>query len=422
MTSVIRAATWLAAIFSMAAVLVPSQAVAAPPDPVAFYDAPTDMSGKAPGDVLRSEPMPLPVLRPLVDATGTRIMYRTTDAHGNPAAGTGTVLEPARPWTGPGPRPVVSLAVGTHGIGPQCRPSQLLGVVVDSEPPRTPFAEYETVTLALLLGRGMAVAVTDYLPDSYVISNAEAHAVIDAARAAGRLGLPDVGPTSPVAFWGYSQGGHAVGAAAEQVSSYAPEMNLRGAYVGSAPADLTETLNYAEGTSLTGVNGYVLNSLSTTYPETAPAIDRILDDAGRSMMHATTVQCAAEIALNYGFHRSSEYTVDGSSVPSALAADPIVGPAVSAQRLGDSAPSTPVFAVTGNADEVDPQGMRRLAGQWCAAGARVELLDVPLPKILPGLLIGHVADAATGALGGGLQWLTDRFAGAPAPDNCAAHR
>jgi hypothetical protein len=210
-----------------------------------------------------------------------------------------------------------------------------------------------------------------------------------------------------------------VAAAAEQVAAYAPDLDVRGAYVGSAPVDLTDAFAYADGTSLTGAAGYLLTSLAATYPVTAAPIDRILDDAGRSMMHATADQCTLETALDYGFHHSAEYTADHRPLPGDLAADPVLGPIIADQRLGEPAPAAPVFVVTGNADEVQPADIRRLAGQWCAAGTPVTLMDIPLPKILPGWLIGHSADAAAGEFGGGLQWLTDRFAGRPVSSNCS---
>ena len=54
-----------------------------------------------PGDLIRTEPSRL-VLEPsgqlgAIFATGTRIMYRSTDARGNPIAVTGTYFEPYNP-------------------------------------------------------------------------------------------------------------------------------------------------------------------------------------------------------------------------------------------------------------------------------------------------------------------------------------
>ncbi|MBJ7386937.1 MAG: hypothetical protein JHC55_20875, partial [Mycolicibacterium sp.] len=78
---------------------------------LAFYTPPDPLPPGRPGDVVRSEPSRL-VLEPsgqlgAIMATGTRIMYRSTDARGNPMAVTGTYFEPFNDWPGQGPRPLI---------------------------------------------------------------------------------------------------------------------------------------------------------------------------------------------------------------------------------------------------------------------------------------------------------------------------
>src|SRR5688572_26443286 len=74
----------------------------------AFYTPPDPLPPGQPGDVVRSEPSRL-VLEPsgqlgMIMANGTRIMYRSTDARGNPNVVTGTYFEPHNPWPFGGPR------------------------------------------------------------------------------------------------------------------------------------------------------------------------------------------------------------------------------------------------------------------------------------------------------------------------------
>src|SRR5947208_397328 len=60
------------------------------------------------------------------------LLYRSTSATGKANAVSGTLLVPLTPWT-QGPRPLITYAVGTHGLGDQCAPSQLLARGVEDE-------------------------------------------------------------------------------------------------------------------------------------------------------------------------------------------------------------------------------------------------------------------------------------------------
>ena len=161
---------------------------------------------------------------------------------------TGTYLATTLPWKGLGPRPVAAYAVGTHGQGDHCAPSKLLQELVTYRPPVDVLPEYEIVGIYDLLARGMSV-VTDYYGlgtppiHDYVNRLSEAHAVLDSLRAVQRLPGSDIRQGTPLALFGYSQGGGASAAAAELQASYAPELNIRGACAGAPPANLLAVLN-----------------------------------------------------------------------------------------------------------------------------------------------------------------------------------
>jgi len=94
-----------------------------------FYTPPDPLPPGQPGDLIRTEPSRL-ALEPSGQlgafvGTGTRIMYRSTDAQGKPVAVTGTYIEPDVPWPGNGPRPLLAYATGPYGVGEQCAPSRL---------------------------------------------------------------------------------------------------------------------------------------------------------------------------------------------------------------------------------------------------------------------------------------------------------
>lgn len=141
------------------------------------------------------------------NASVQRIMYKSTDARGRAMAVTGTVLTPTSAWSGPDKRPLISYAVGTQGLADKCAPSRQLAAG----------SEYEGAFLQGLLLRGYGVVITDYeglgTPGvhTYVVRASEAHAVLDAARAAQRLDAAHLPDSGPVGISGYSQGGTRLG-------------------------------------------------------------------------------------------------------------------------------------------------------------------------------------------------------------------
>jgi hypothetical protein len=156
--------------------------------------------------------------------------YRSTSATGEPNAVSGTLLVPPTPWPRGGPRPLITYAVGTHGLGDQCAPSNLLAHGVENE----------SALLAQALTRGWAVVVTDYEglgtpgPHTYAVGQSEGRAVLDAARAAARVPGAGLSPAGPVGVFGYSQGGQAAAWAAELQATYAPSLNVVGVAAGGS--------------------------------------------------------------------------------------------------------------------------------------------------------------------------------------------
>ncbi|RDI30594.1 secretory lipase [Rhodococcus sp. AG1013] len=276
---------WCAAAAAVIGVMVAgAPAAAAPPD---FYLPPPGLPAGPAGDVIRAEPMPL--------------VWQV----GVPNMVTGAYFDPALPWTGPGPRPLVSMAAGTQGQGDQCAPSRTLGDVIRYVSPSETVTSYEMVFVNALLSQGIAVVITDYEglgtpgTHSYVNRASEAHAVLDAARAAMRLPGTALRPHAPVGFWGYSH---------------------------------------------------------QTYPEARELIDSELNDRGRQMLADVQNQCVNETKATYGFQRTEAFTRTGEPLN-------------------------------------------------------------PLPPINPGTGLNHALPYVFG-VPESVTWMTDRFAGRPAPTTC----
>ncbi len=393
-----------------------------------FYIPPSPLPAGAAGDVIRSEPSHLALSVPGIGGTlpgeATRIMYRSTDSNDDANAVTGTYIDPAAPWTGPGPRPLVVLAPGTQGQGDQCAPSKMLNNVITYTPPLGFMVEYEVLAAYSLLSQGYGVVITDYEglgtpgAHTYVNRASEAHAVLDAARAARQLQGTKISGDGPVAAYGYSQGGGAAAAAAEIADEYAPELDLVGTYAGAPPADLKATLEQVDGTILTGVIGYTLNGLLNSDPGLQPIVDENINDAGKAMLNLVANQCVGETILNVGLHRTNEYTKTGEPLSVVLDRLPVAQEILAKNKIGERTPNAPVLIQSGTSDDIVPHGQAvELAGDWCGKGATVQLSSAQVPAIVPGSGAGHLIPDILG-LGEAQSWIKDRFYGVTAPSNC----
>ncbi|WP_338693154.1 lipase family protein [Streptomyces sp. Q6] len=392
----------------------------------AFYNPPAELPA-ADGALIRSEPLPLalslPTLHGPLPGTATRLMYKTTDSNGGPAAATGAYIEPTARWRGAGARPLVALAPGTQGQGDQCaaslgleHPLRLNGQTVS--------VGYEDLAIYRLLAKGVAVVVTDYIGlgatdrlHTYVNRLDEAHAVLDAVRAARGLRGSTVTTDSRVGLFGYSQGGGATAAAAEIQSAYAPDVPLSGTYAGAPPADLTETTKAIDGTDLVGALGWSLNGFLQSDPELRPIADAYLSGKGRAALKDLSTMCVGDAIFGYSSRRSTSWTTGGQSLEQIIKAEPRLQAFLAEQRIGTMKPSGPVRVATGVSDNLVPHGQaRRLAVDWCGRGAQVTYKPVVLPDV-GRALINHFGPLLTDQ-GPAVDWLTDRLSGKPAATNC----
>ncbi|MFX0579303.1 lipase family protein [Nocardia nepalensis] len=396
-----------------------------------FYLPPMPLPEGDPGTILRAEPAPVAMSAPgqpgVIPAAATRMMYLSSDTQGAPTAVVGTYLQPTQPWTGPGERPLIAYAVGTKGQGDECAPSKLLSQLVAVQPPLDVIFEYDAVALDSLLQRGMAVVVTDYhglgTPDvhDYLNRKAQAHAVLDAARAALRLPGTGLNPGSPVIVYGYSQGGMASAGAAELQPSYAPDLNVRGAYIGGPVVDDEYFIGYNDGrAAMAPTYAWILNGIAADYPDTRPVLEAELNDTGKAILGESQNKCAVPIGLAQEHQFSSQWTTSGQPLTAVIDQSPVLKAAFDEQRIGTLTPSVPVFISSARNDEGAPYTpIRDVAANWCSRGAAVQLESYAAIPAVSGVVGTHVL-AFFPALAASQQWLTDRLAGMPAPANCMA--
>ncbi|MEU9151199.1 lipase family protein [Streptomyces sp. NPDC048417] len=392
----------------------------------AFYDPPAGLPA-ADGTLVRTEPLPLalslPSLPGPLPGRATRLMYKSTDSAGDPVAVTGAYIEPTLPWLGSGARPLVAVAPGTMGQGDQCAASMGLEypLVLNGQ---TVSVGYEDLSVYRLLAEGVAVVVTDYVglgatdrPHTYVNRLDGAHAVLDAVRAARSVPGASVTAASRVGLFGYSQGGGATAAAAELQPDYAPDVTLSGTYAGAPPADLTAVTAAIDGTDLAGALGWAVNGFVQSDPALKPIVDAHLGAAGRAALTDLSTMCVGDAILAYGSQRSTAWTTDGSSISDVIGEEPVLQAFLDEQRIGRTAPASPVRLATGVSDDLVPHAQaRRLAVDWCDEGADVTYVPVVLPDAGRALL-NHFGPLLTDQ-GDAVAWLTARLSGTPAVSNC----
>lgn len=396
-----------------------------------FYTPPDPLPAGAPGDLIRTEPSRL-VLEPSGQlgsfvGTGTRIMYRSTDAQGHPVAVTGTYIEPDIAWPGSGPRPLLAYATAPYGMGEQCAPSRLFnqGIHASLDTGFDLMFNLEEGFIATLLARGFAIVVTDgvglgvhgQMAPQFLNRVAGGTALSDAARAAMKLPETTLDPHGPVAFWGWlAGGGHAALAAAELAGSYAPELNVVGTYANGATTDLPSMLPPLDGNQLAGSLGWVLRGIQEAYPDMTQPIADSLTPRGAEMVANTSRQCMIQTGINYAFrHLQPWFKKD---LYQSVREEPLSS-ILAMQRIGNVKPTGPVYLSHNRWDSFAPyESVVATARDWCAMGADVTLWTNEQPPFLNktdtnSLLTAFVDGERS------MAWISDRFNGVPTSPTCS---
>ncbi|MCV6975997.1 lipase family protein [Mycobacterium bourgelatii] len=401
---------------------------------LAFYTPPDSLPNGTHGDLIRSEPANL-VYEPSGQlgswtATGTRIMYRTTNAKGEPVAATGIYLEPEVPWQGAGPRPLIGYATGPYGIGEQCAPSRLMDQGIHFSQGFDLTFNYEETFLATMVARGFAIVVADgvgmgvHIPGGPEFGNrlSAGTGLLDAVRAAKKLPGTSLTPDGPVAFWGWLSGGQAAGSAAEQAATYTPELNVVGTVLNTPLADLSLLPPFVDGSLLAGALAYVLNGVVFAYPETKELLVQALTPRGKHYVEWSSYICLVQSVADFGFRHL--YFPDGTgwftAPPEEIFGSEPVKSLLLAQNLGNARPKGPVYISANRFDSFNPyQASTDLAAHWCDRGADVQLWTNEEPPFLNKMgintLLPYFVDGERS-----MQWLADRFNGVPTTPNCQA--
>lgn len=359
-----------------------------------FYSvAPGEIAGP-PGSLIRAEPL----APPEGAAAAYRILYRSRGAAGEPVAVSGVVAAPA---AGAGARPVVTWGHGTTGIAPACAPS------------RSPARDFAGIAgLRQLLDDGDVVVATDYQGlgagrmHPYLVGASEAHAMIDAVRAARHL--PGLRAGDHFASWGFSEGGQAALFAGALARSYAPELHLEGVAAVSAPTDLRRLLRGDIGT-LAGqvVASFAAESWSRTYR--LPVTEVVRPEA-LAILNNLASQCSFDAPERIGLGLTALSFGGASGLLEPGAARKSNWSRVIAANSVPPREPVPVFLAQGAADDlVAPAATRDFARTLCHDGVALDYREVAFASH------GGAEVASAGAATG---WIDARLSGARPVSDC----
>jgi Secretory lipase len=376
----------------------------------AFYTPPSPLPEGGPGTLVWYRPTTINLNVTLPSVNAWTVLYKSTGQHEEEDVVTGTVIVPQAAWTGSGPRPVVTYAEGTQGLGPQCAPSKQIAAGT----------EYDGAAIVAALMKGYAVVVTDYqgyttgATPTYIAGAAEGHAVLDIVRAAQQLPGAGVSASAPTIIWGYSQGGQAAGWAGELLSSYAPELHVVGVAAGGVPANLQAVQEFGEGSVASGLGLDAVIGLAAAYPEviTPGFFQFILNEAGREAVAKLKSECALESLSAFHDVSSSSLTFNGETLGQLDQNNEATRQILSEQELGTMPIPVPVYHYHGLQDEFVPVAQDVTLHQaWCALGVQDDF------QLYPG---DHLLTDPT-AVPEVMRWIGERLAGDPAPSTCGLH-
>lgn len=385
------------------------------PAGAAFYDAPAKLPAGRPGTVIWARPIQAPR-----NAWAWKVLYKSTVVGGRTVPVSGLVISP-RGKTPRGGRPVVAWAHGTLGGARNCAPS------IPANPARNLVDYYsygarDTIdvgvpALTQLLKAGYTVTATDYQGlggpgvHQYTVGGTEARNVFDSVKAAQEL--PAAAAGKRVVLLGWSQGGGAaIFTGQAGFADYGKPLKVIGI---AALAPAANTAPDIEGLVAQGPVSAMSPSVSTVqqlnafrgfaaaYPELQ--LGDVVAAAGVPALRALDIQCTIHLG-----DVIQELGVD----PATFFRRPI--PAEWRTRFqqntaGSETTVAPILTMQGTADTVvNPNGTTQYIARACRFGQPVQY------SIYPGQSHQTIPFAAQQEYVG---WIADRFAGRPAPSNCA---
>ncbi|HVT00430.1 MAG TPA: lipase family protein [Solirubrobacterales bacterium] len=408
----------------MAILAVPA-AQAAPPtpeeDPFYDYAGATPLAEIAPGTVLKSRTLNYHVAGLPLPVKAVQLLYRTTSELGEPAVDVTSVLKPPLALGTP---QVVAYQSFYDSLSTEADPSYAIsgGLSLSGGIPQF---ESSLIVPSLLAGRTVVVADTEGENADLAAGPEYGIDTLDSLKAALAAPATGLSRARKIGLIGYSGGAIATEWAAELAPSYAPEVNAKlvGAAIGGVLVDPAHNLHYVDGSlSWAGVMPMAIIGVSRAFHiDLTPYLSEYGRQVFAKLERATITEAIGQYpGLTWAQLAKPEY-----AVPEDI---PIYVHTVNQLIMGTGGtPTAPLFIGQGALGELEGTAgnkpgigegdgvmiagdVRSLAREYCERGDQVLYDQYPL---------GHITAAAPW-IAAAVPWLEARFAGAPAPQNCAS--
>lgn len=378
------------------------------PDVDPFLDAPDDLAVLAPGSIIRARRVSLALLGlvPQRGLTAWQLAYRSCDLNGRAEVAVTTVVVPPDhdPAT---PSRLVAYQCAIDAVAGTCFPSYALRRGARSW---GALPQFELMVMASLLQRGHVLSIADHEGRGgwFAAPREPGHRVLDGIRAA--LAFPGLGldDTTEVGLFGYSGGGMASAWAAEMAPTYAPELPIVGAVLGSPVGDPGEAFIKLNGGLNAGLPALVVSGLQRIYPDLARVVQQHASAEGRQRLDALQQMTTVEAVVRHAYDDFDDYL--DTPLADVLALPEVLG-VFDDLRLGERAPTCPVLVVQSTHDQIiDIDDVDALVEKYADGGADVRYLRDRLSEHISLMVLG---------LPQMLAWLEERFEGGPAPTGTA---
>ncbi len=141
-------------LIAVLALVAAAPAQAASPEEDPFYGVPSGVQRLENGTVIDSREVTATQFSVPIDAKAWQVRFKTQDSTGAASAYLTTVLVPTAPWTGSGPRPVLSYQMAEDGVALKCAPSWVLTQGVAAPTNTTPDGQTVASAVDQRLDRG----------------------------------------------------------------------------------------------------------------------------------------------------------------------------------------------------------------------------------------------------------------------------